>query len=52
MPNMIELVTKYLPVLDAQYKMESRSAILDVAPEFVQATRDAKKIKIQISICL
>ena len=46
MPNMIELVTKYLPVLDAQYKMESRSAILDVAPEFVQATRDAKKIKI------
>lgn len=46
MTNMIELVTKYLPVLDAQYKTESRSAILDVAPEFVQATRDAKKVKI------
>lgn len=44
--NMIELVTKYLPVLDAQYALESRSAILDVAPEFVQMTRDAKKVKI------
>lgn len=44
--NMIELVTKYLPVLDAQYKLESRSAVLDVAPEFVQMTRDAKKVKI------
>lgn len=46
MPNMIELVNKYLPVLDAQYRVESRSAILDVAPEFVQMTRDAKKVKI------
>lgn len=44
--NMIELVNKYLPILDAQYKLESRSAILDVAPEFVQMTRDAKKVKI------
>lgn len=44
--NMIELVNKYLPVLDEQYKMESRSAVLDVAPEFVQMTRDAKKVKI------
>ena len=44
--NMIELVTKYLPVLDAQYKQESRSAVLDIAPEFVQMTRDAKKVKI------
>ena len=46
MPNMIELVNKYLPILDEQYKQESRSAILDVAPEFVQMTRDAKKVKI------
>ena len=46
MANMIELVTKYLPVLDAQYKLESRSAVLDVAPEFVQMTKDAKKVKI------
>ena len=46
MANMIELVTKFLPVLDAQYKAEARSAILDIAPEFVQMTRDAKKVKI------
>ncbi len=46
MPNVIELVTKYLPILDAQYRMDARSAILDVAPEFVQDTRDAKKIKV------
>lgn len=46
MANMIELVKKYLPVLDAQYKVESRSAVLDIAPEFVQMTRDAKKVKI------
>nr|DAT91700.1 MAG TPA: Major capsid protein [Caudoviricetes sp.] len=46
MPNMIELVNKYLPVLDAQYRQEARSAILDVRPEFVQMTRDAKKVKI------
>lgn len=46
MANIIELVNKYLPILDAQYKLESRSSILDVAPEFVQMTRDAKKVKI------
>lgn len=46
MPNVIELVTKFLPVLDEQYKVESRSAVLDIAPEFVQMTRDAKKVKI------
>lgn len=46
MANMIELVNKYMPILDAQYKVESRSAILDVAPEFVQMTRNARKVKI------
>lgn len=44
--NMIELVTKYLPILDAQYKMESRSSVLDVPSEFVQMTKDAKKYKV------
>lgn len=44
--NVIELVNKYLPILDEQYKLEARSAVLDVAPEFVQMTRDAKKVKI------
>lgn len=46
MPNVIELVNKYLPILDEQYRLESRSAILDTPPEFVQQTREAKKIKI------
>lgn len=46
MPNVIELVTKYLPILDEQYKVEARSSILDVNPAFVQQTQDAKKVKI------
>lgn len=46
MANAIQLVTKYLPILDEQYKMESRSAILDTAPQFIQATRDSNKFKI------
>ena len=44
--NTIELVNKYLPILDEQYKLEARSSALDIAPEFVQMTRDAKKVKI------
>ena len=44
--NVIELVTKYLPILDEQYATEARSAILDAAPAFVQQTKDAKKVKI------
>ena len=44
--NVIELVNKYLPILDEQYKVEARSSILDVNPAFVQQTKDAKKVKI------
>lgn len=44
--NTIELVTKYLPILDEQYRALSKSAILDMPSEFVQATKDAKKVKI------
>lgn len=44
--NVIELVTKYLPMLDEQYRLESKSAILDTPAEFVQQTRNAKKVKI------
>ena len=44
--NAIELVEKYLPVLDEQYKAESRSAVLDLPPEWVVDTKDAKKVKI------
>lgn len=43
--NVIELVTKYLPILDEQYRAESRSAILDMPGEFVVETKDAKKVK-------
>lgn len=46
MANAIELVTKYLPILDEQYKYESKSAILDSPPEFIQSTREANKFKI------
>lgn len=46
--NVIALVTKYLPILDLQYKLESKSAVLDVPPAFVQETKDAKKVKIAI----
>lgn len=44
--NIIELVEKYLPVLDEQYRAESRSAILDYPAEWIEDTKDAKKIKI------
>lgn len=46
MPNVIELVNKYLPILDEQYRLESKSAILDTPAEFVQQTKEAKKVKI------
>ena len=44
--NVIDLVTKYLAVLDEQYRLESISAILDTPAAFVQQTKDAKKVKI------
>lgn len=46
MPSIIELVEKYLPVLDEQYRAESRSAVLDYPKEWVVDTKDAKKVKI------
>lgn len=46
MANVIELVEKYLPVLDEQYRAESRSAVLDYPKEWVQDTKDAKKVKL------
>lgn len=44
--NVIELVKKYLPVLDEQYRQLSKTAILDMPKEWVKDTRDAKKVKI------
>lgn len=49
--NTIELVTKYLPVLDEQYRYASKSAILDTPMEFIQQTGNAKKFKIAKIIC-
>lgn len=46
MANAIELVTKYLPILDEQYKMGAFSSVLDTAPQFIRATRAANKFKI------
>lgn len=46
MPNVIDLVTKYLPVLDEQYRLASKSAILDTPSEFIRETENAKKFKI------
>ena len=46
MPNVIEHVNKYLPILDEQYRLESKSSVLDTPAEFVQQTREAKKVKI------
>ena len=44
--NVIELVNKYLPVLDEQYRQLSKTAILDMPKEWVKDTKDAKKVKI------
>ncbi len=46
MANVIDLVTKYLPVLDEQYRLASKSAILDTPAEFIRETENAKKFKI------
>ena len=46
MPNSIALVTKYLPLLDEVYRVNAKSAILEADAAMVQATADAKTIKI------
>lgn len=46
MANVIELITKYLPMLDEQYRLGAKSAVLDVPVEFIQMTKEAKKVKI------
>lgn len=44
--NVIETIAKYLPVLDEQYRLGSKTAILDTPEAFVRMTKDAKKILI------
>lgn len=46
MPNQIDLVTKYLPLLDEVYRAEAKSAILEADPALVQETEDANVVKI------
>ena len=46
MANKIDLVTKFLPLLDEVYKVSAKSSILDAPAALVQDTQDAKVIKI------
>jgi len=46
MANSIALVTKYLPLLDEVYRVNAKSSILEADSAMVQATSDAKTIKI------
>ena len=46
MANSIDLVTKYLPLLDEVYKVSAKSSILEAPSALVQQTADAKVIKI------
>ena len=42
--NSIGLSSKYLPILDAKYKMEAKTAVLDAAPNLVREGLTAKTI--------
>lgn len=44
--NVVKLVNKYLPVLDEQYRQQSKTAVLDMPKEWVRDTTNAKKVKI------
>lgn len=46
MTNQIDLVTKYLPLLDEVYKVNAKTAILDADPSMVQATSEANVVKV------
>jgi hypothetical protein len=46
MANTMELVTKYLPLLDEVYRVTAKSAVLEADPSLVQATEEAKTVKI------
>lgn len=46
MTNKIDLVTKFLPLLDEVYKVNAKSSILEAPSALVQATQDAKVVKI------
>lgn len=46
MANDIELITKYIPLLDEVYKVSAKTAILDAAPNMVRATEEANVVKV------
>lgn len=46
MANQIDLVTKYLPLLDEVYRVNAKSSILEADPSLVRATEEANVVKI------
>ena len=44
MANTIELIQKYVPLLDAKYAAESKSSVLDVQNDLIKETANAKSI--------
>lgn len=47
MANTINLASKYLPMLDAKYKWESKSSVLDAPASAIRETMNAKTIYIK-----
>lgn len=44
MANNIELIQKYVPLLDAKYAAESKSSVLDVQSDLIRETANAKSV--------
>lgn len=44
MANNIELIKKYVPLLDAKYAAESKSSVLDVQNDLIKETANAKSV--------
>ena len=45
MANQIDLVTKFLPLLDEVYRAEAKSSILEADPALVRETEEANVVK-------
>lgn len=46
MANYIELIQKYVPLLDAKYAAEAKSSVLDVQSDLIRETANAKSVLI------
>lgn len=44
MANNIELIKKYVPLLDAKYAAESKSSVLDIQNDLIKETANAKSV--------